>query len=481
MPLLGHYAHAFLPERAPHWSAHKRLDRRQHKWLIAFLLSGLLFFLIAPKTTGLALIFFFQLYFLAILIFKFWLIAKSTQTDNVFQHAEPPVRPEHQLPIITILVPLYKEQNAIPHLRKALDQLDYPLNKLDIKLLLEDDDKDTIALVRTNFTQARHDIILIPPIGPRTKPKACNYGLWSARGQYIVIYDAEDRPETDQLKKAVIAFDHAGPQLGCVQARLNYYNRKQNWLTRLEAIEYALLFDFLLPGLTAANAPIPLGGTSNFFRTDLLVRLGGWDAYNVTEDADLGLRLARAGYRTVMINATTWEEAIASPTAWLRQRSRWIKGYLQTWLVHMRQHPKRSGARNWLMASIQHIFIAGVVITGLFNPIFWAVFLLAITGMIETKDFLPPPLASLAIFCFLVGNFFHLYLFIAAPMRRRWYGLLFYGLLAPLYWVMQSIGAWMALYQFFTKPFYWEKTEHFLAEIPPDDPARQFADQGPLT
>ncbi len=459
--LINHVASNLLSQHAPLQSAHHRLSDKQKFQFAFFLLVMIAAFIIAPIMTSVVFLFILQAFFIGVLVFRLWLVQKSLQPDNIFEKPCPLIRRDKDLPVITVLIPLYKEQAAIPHLVRAMADLDYPAEKLDIKILLEQDDEASIDAARREFRAPYYDLILVPPLGPRTKPKACNHGLWTARGSYVVIYDAEDRPEPDQLKKAIAAFDREGPRLACVQARLNYFNRNKNWLTRLFAIEYALLFDFILPGLTAIKAPIPLGGTSNFFRTDALLSVGGWDAHNVTEDADLGIRLARAGFQTAMISSTTWEEAVCKPLPWLRQRSRWTKGYMQTWLVHMRASFDPLYQPSWLFAASLHLLVAGVAITGLVNPIFWAVFAASLTGLIDVSTLFPPAIAVLAGFSFLVGNFFHLYLYLAAPMRRRWYGLLGFGLLAPIYWVMQSIGAWMALWQFITKPFYWEKTNHF--------------------
>src|SRR6185312_3160425 len=202
-------------------------------------------------------------------------------------------------------------------------------------LVLEADDAETIAAAEA-VREAGFELVLVPEGVPRTKPKAANFALQFARGEYLVIYDAEDRPEPDQLLKAVAAF-RAGPRtLACVQARLNFYNADHNWLTRMFALDYALWFDMLLPGLDRIGMPMPLGGTSNHFRTAILRDIGGWDAFNVTEDADIGIRLAQLGYRVSMLDSTTFEEAPLRFGVWLRQRSRWLKGYMQTWLVHMR-------------------------------------------------------------------------------------------------------------------------------------------------
>jgi len=228
----------------------------------------------------------------------------------------------------------------LPIITESLRNIDYPLSKLDIKLILEDDDEETIAAAKNLNLESMFEIIRVPVSLPKTKPKACNYALNFARGELVTIYDAEDKPERDQLKKAVIAFRKAPKNTAVIQARLNYFNANENWLTRMFTLEYSLWFDFYLPALEALKIPIPLGGTSNHFKLRILKDVNAWDPYNVTEDADLGVRLTQLNYRVGVVNSTTYEEATNRFGNWIRQRSRWIKGYMQTYLVHMR-HPVR--------------------------------------------------------------------------------------------------------------------------------------------
>jgi cellulose synthase/poly-beta-1,6-N-acetylglucosamine synthase-like glycosyltransferase len=308
-------------------------------------------------------------------------------------------------------------------------------------------------------------MIVTPPLAPRTKPKACNYGMHLARGELIVIYDAEDQPEPDQLKKAAAAFRGADEKLACVQARLNYYNAGDNWLTRMFTLEYSLWFDWLLPALQKMGAPIPLGGTSNFFRTQTLIDIGGWDPYNVTEDADLGLRISRLGYRVEILDSTTFEEANCRTGNWIRQRSRWMKGYLQTWLVHMRRPDRIVATTGWRGFWAVQLFIAGNLFSALINPLMWAVFLiwLVLTPALIAELF-PPPLLQLNVLALVAGNFFFILMMVFAPLKRGWRNLTFYGLTAPAYWLLTSLAAYKALWQAVTRPHYWEKTDHVISE-----------------
>jgi cellulose synthase/poly-beta-1,6-N-acetylglucosamine synthase-like glycosyltransferase len=371
---------------------------------------------------------------------------------------------ERSLPRYTILVPLYKEANVVRLLTDNLRRLDYPVSKLEVLLLCEADDTDTISALEESDLPGNYHVVHVPTGEPRTKPRACNYGLLLARGEFCVIYDAEDRPEPDQLKKAVIGFRKGPPGLACIQAKLNYFNSRQNLLTRWFAAEYAFWFDLVLPGLHHSQHPIPLGGTSNHFTVSVLRELCAWDPFNMTEDADLGIRLWERGWKTGMIDSITLEEANSRLGNWVRQRSRWIKGYLQTWLVHMR-HPLRLVRRIGLGPFLSLQFTVGGIIVTLLNPIFWtltAVVLIADPGWVHSL--LPGVLFWIALAELLIGNFMHLYLFLVGSARRGFWDLIPTLLAAPLYWLLMSISGWKGALQLVTKPFYWEKTEHGLVD-----------------
>jgi hypothetical protein len=237
-------------------------------------------------------------------------------------HYPPPRSGGDDVPLYSIIVALYREARSVPGLVAALASLDYPKERLDIKLVVECDDMETRLALDLMDLGAPFEIVVAPTAGPRTKPKALNAALPFARGRYVAVFDAEDRPEPQQLRIALSAFEAGDPSLACVQARLTIDNTADNWLTRLFTAEYAALFDVFLPGLAAWRMPLPLGGTSNHFRTTTLRTLGGWDPYNVTEDADLGIRLARAGYHTMLVQSSTYEEAPAGLGAWIRQPTR---------------------------------------------------------------------------------------------------------------------------------------------------------------
>jgi len=415
-------------------------------------------FLIFPSYSVAAIMASLSIYFISVAAIRLWLacLARSEIESGI-----NPTIDDDQLPVVTILAPLYREAHALPGLIQAISRLDYPAGKIDVKLLLEQSDHETIKEANRLSLDERFDLILIPPSHPQTKPKACNYGLACARGDLIVIYDAEDEPERDQLRIAAALFADAPENLACVQARLNYYNPDENWLTRLFTLEYCLWFDHFLPALDRLGAPVPLGGTSNIFRTEILVEVGGWDPYNVTEDADLGLRLARRDYRTAVINSTTYEEANCRIGNWMRQRSRWMKGFIQTWLVN-RQAPDRR--RDWRTTLSVDFFIGGAVFAALINPALWAVFIAKWNLGIDFFAPFPAPLGNALSMALAFGNVSFIALAAYAPVKRGLWRLSAAAFLTPLYWIMMSLAAWKAVWQLFRRPFFWEKTDHGLSE-----------------
>ena len=396
--------------------------------------------------------------------YKFFLIyrALNNTLEIPLTQEQVDALEERELPIYTILVPMYREAEVLPDLVTGIGGLDYPKTKLDVKLLLEQDDEETIRAATELKLPDHFQVVVVPDGLPKGKPKACNYGLIHAKGEYLVIYDAEDVPDPDQLKKAILAF-RSDPNLACIQAKLNYFNRSQNTLTGWFTAEYSVWFDLLLPGLDASNAPIPLGGTSNHFKVHQLRELGAWDPFNVTEDADLGLRISSRGWKTAVIDSTTYEEANSALYNWIRQRSRWVKGYVQTWLVRMR-HPislwKALGPYGFF--SFQMV-VGGTFFSFLINPLYWVMTLLWFLtkwGLIE--QLFPGVVWLIGALGLYVGNFVFTYINVAGCLRREYYELVKYALLTPIYWALMSIAAWKGFLQLFYKPFYWEKTNHGL-------------------
>ncbi len=406
-----------------------------------------------------------SLFYLASSLFRIRLIQLATDPSRA--SADSALAPvelnESELPIYTILVPMYREAAVVGRVVQSLSRLDYPAHKLDVLLICEADDDETIGAIREMQLGSQYRLIVVPDSQPKTKPKACNYALDYARGSMVVIFDAEDDPDPDQLRRVLMVLDQADEDVACVQARLGYANAEQNLLTRFFTVEYMMWFDLILPGLERIDAPIPLGGTSNHFRTQVLRELDGWDPFNVTEDADLGIRLYKRGYRTLNIDSTTMEEANSRVGNWIRQRSRWMKGHIQTWLVHNR-NPIRTrrqlGWRGWLSFQLT---IGGNAVAALLNPIYWSLVIIWFAtrlGLLQAS--MPSALYYVASINLLVWNFLFVYANSIGVGRRRATHLVRFALLSPLYWVLISIAAWKGAIQLITKPFYWEKTIHGL-------------------
>ena len=404
-------------------------------------------------------------YFLAF-CFIAWTLIRTLACVFPQRSLSGPRIPERHLPVYTIILPLHREAAVVAKLITAIQRLDYPREKLDVKLLLEEDDFETRAAVARLDLAAPFEIIAPPKDGPRTKPKALAAALPFARGSFVVVYDAEDEPEPDQLRKALAAFSEGPPELVCVQAKLAIDNVSDGWFSRHFTSEYAGQFDVLLPALARLGLPIPLGGTSNHFRVEALRETGGWDPFNVTEDADLGMRLARFGYRVGVIDSATWEEAPVGFGQWLRQRTRWFKGWMQTWIVHMR-HPLRLrrelGFRGFMALQL---LVGGTVLSAVVHPIFMAVVandILAGEFFALGDTFEESFRKVLAVAVLIVGYVGSGALGLVGLARRRMLGIAWILPTIPVYWMLLSLAAWRALYQLVRRPYEWEKTPHGLA------------------
>lgn len=394
---------------------------------------------------------------------------KTVLTVNALRRG--PVRvPSHELeglgcwrPTYTVLVPLYREAEVVRNLVASLRQLDYPPDRIQILLLCEADDTATLEALWSARLTPPFEVVLVEPSYPRTKPKVCNLGLERASGRYLVVYDAEDRPEPDQLNKAVAAFRKLPRSVICLQARLEYRNPQTNLLTRLFAAEYGTFYDMLLPSLAQHRLPVPLGGTSNHFRTAALRDLGGWDPYNVTEDLDLGMWIGRRGWRVEVLDSVTWEEANSRVGNWLRQRSRWLKGYIQTYLVHMRSPlrlRRELGTRNFLAFQM---LVGATPVAALINPLLWGLTAAyVVTGSSFIAHLFPSSVFYVGIVSMVIGNFVFIYYLVTGCMLLSHHRNAKWMLLAPLYWLLMSIAAWKAVIQLMARPHYWEKTSHGL-------------------
>ena len=438
-----------LFRRTPALSARAGLMPAQKRTAMILAATGFAVFAINPHLGWITLQIVTALFFLTLIAFR--LMAASVPA-----HRAPATElADHDLPVVTILAPVYRESAVLAQLTRALAALDYPHDRLDIKIIMEADDRDTIRAARQLVFDSRFEIVIVPDGRPRTKPRALNYALTFARGDIVTVYDAEDVPHPGQLRAAAKAFAAGDDNLGCVQAPLNWYNHDRNWLTRQFALEYAVQFHAILPLLSRLGLPLPLGGTSNHFRRAALDEAGGWDAYNVTEDADLGFRLARLGYRSDVIAPQTMEEAPESIRPWIRQRSRWLKGYMQTLAVQLR-HPSRLTLAAGLSLSLT---IGAAVLSALLHGP--AIMLFAGLWML---GILPAnlPAAGFLLIGYAASMLCGGVSIRRAGLRTRWLDIA----RMPLYWPLQTFAAISALVELRMRPYFWAKTEHGFTKAP---------------
>ncbi len=310
-----------------------------------------------------------------------------------------------RLPPVSVLVPLKGEAAVAGQLLAAMARMEYPAPLLDIKLVLEADDRATLAAIERAGLPPTVEVVTVPPGAIQTKPRAMNYALPFCRGEIVGVYDAEDLPDPGQIRAVVQHLMEAPREVACVQGYLDFYNTNRNWLSRCFTIEYAVWFRVVLHGVQRLGLPIPLGGTTLFFRREALERIGAWDAHNVTEDADLGMRLARFGYRCEMIATTTWEEANAESVGrWVRQRSRWLKGYAITWATHMRRPVSLWRDLGWRgFLGFQVLFLGGMT-SYLAMPLFWALWLGALGLDLPLFEALPSAVMTAFVASMLAGQ-----------------------------------------------------------------------------
>ncbi|MGH1573935.1 glycosyltransferase family 2 protein [Methylobacterium sp. P31] len=464
---------AAIPEAVADYAAHDLRRRAPERatarepalwWLLVLvlaLIAALCLGAVLPAPLARAAMLTGQGLFLAMSTFR--LAALAIPAPVAPEAAVPLADPD--LPVYTVLVPLHREAAVVPDLLKALAALDFPPAKLDIKFLIEADDPETGAALARVTLPARFEIITMPPGGPRTKPRALNAALPLARGALLTVYDAEDTPDPGQLRLAASLFARRPESTACLQGRLVIDNAGDSRLARAFALEYAGLFDVLNPALARCGLPVPLGGTSMHLRTRVLRALGGWDAYNVTEDADLGIRLALAGYTVGDLPSATIEEAPARIGPWLAQRTRWLKGLVQTSLTHGRRPLANARRLGGLEALCAVALVPGTVASALAYPVclvsaVWAFLVLDIPA---APAFLDNLSMGLAITLFGVGLVALTLPALPGCARRGWSDLAQSVPLMPVYFLLVSVAAWLALIELVRAPERWNKTQHGLA------------------
>lgn len=405
------------------------------------------------------IIFFNNLLYLMQTIFKMIVTTASfKKTTNHSSDESLLNQNDLSLPIYSIFIPLYKESNMIKQILQVIDSLNYPKNKLDVKFIVEESDTETIVAITEQDLPRYIQVIQVPYSIPQTKPKAMNYALPDATGEFLTVYDAEDIPDPNQLLNVIKEFRNSPESYACIQCLLDFHNENTNILTKLFSFEYKLWFGYLIKGLSNMNLPITLGGSSNHFKTNILRQLGGWDPYNVTEDADLGIRLFCKGYNVKLINSTTLEESLLNIKSWFKQRSRWIKGFIVTYLVYILNTKNHSLKKRGAYQSIvPHLFLGISTYNFLILPIN------LIGSVLLPKSYIIEQIYMLNLYIHIIYCYsilFIIYLKNKDSILKYTIINLVAILLWPVYFFMHSIAAYIALYELLFCPFNWQKTTH---------------------
>lgn len=373
--------------------------------------------------------------------------------------AAPPPLPD-RLPSISLLIPLHDEADILTALLQRIGLIDYPKALLDVILVIEQSDAATLQHLQAAKLPHWMRVLRVPPGKITTKPRAMNYALPFCRGQIVGIYDAEDAPHPNQLREVAAGFAQADEKTACLQAVLDFYNARSNALARFFTIEYAAWFRLILPGLSRMGFAIPLGGTSVFFRRDILEKLHGWDAHNVTEDADLGIRLARAGYRTALISSVTLEEANNAPWAWIKQRSRWLKGYLITYLTHMRRPIRLLFELGlWKYLGFQAFFLSSIS-QYMLAPLVWSCMLLYLGFPEAMARIIPAHMLGWLMLAFVAMWCLSTLVYCLAVSGRHHRHLIPWTLGMSVYMTLGTLAIYKGAWELIRRPFYWDKTAH---------------------
>jgi glycosyltransferase XagB len=449
-----------LAQTNPALSAKRRMTISQLIWLAVIMAWIWVGFTLLPLALGYI--------FISLVGGLFFLSIIAIRLFGIIGQAAFPRKPtlklaDEDLPDYSVLVPLFRETSVLNQILGALIKLDYPVEKLDIKLILEENDVGMQRALARLSLPSHFEIIVVPIGKPQTKPRALNYALQFAKGELVTIYDAEDVPDRDQLRKAAAQFASGPKNLACIQAELSFYNPNESWLTRQFTLDYGVLFGLVLPALARENLPLPLGGTSNHFRASILRDTGAWDPYNVTEDADLGLRLARRNYLTQVLDSVTHEEATLRYGNWLQQRARWFKGFLQTWFVHMRDPILLVREIGWSGFFVTQAMTFGIIVSALLHPILMphAIYMLFSGYMFDdgTSNMMSA-IAAINLVVMVGGYCVAIFAGHRTMRHKHITGWWFVLATMPVYWLLMSFAAWISLWQFIVAPFHWNKTQH---------------------
>lgn len=374
---------------------------------------------------------------------------------------------KQNLPVISVILPVYKEKEVLPQLCKRMAEMQYPPDKLDLIFIFEQGDDETIdAFVRME-KPAHFKGLVSPDVKPKTKPKALNVALRETKGEFLVIFDAETLPEKDQFMKAMAAFKYS-PQLDYVHCRIDVYNASVNWLTKMYTAEFAFFYNFFLPGLATVKSPTPISGHSVYFRREQLIKVGGWDAYNLAEDCDVGIRMFRNGYKNAtVLDSASWEQSTTKLGDWIKQRTRWMQGFVQTSMVNLRFPAllwKDLGSFRNVLMFVFHV-PGGVFLNGL-NLIQWMMLIFwVVTNDPIIQTIFTDVLLYLSVLSFFLANLMFTYFNLLGLYYRKYYAFVGLAMLSPLYWVLLSYATLRAIVRFFRQESTWDKTNHPVMQI----------------
>ncbi|WP_417279110.1 glycosyltransferase family 2 protein [Celeribacter sp.] len=445
---------------AAHESCREMDIRKLTRLMSSLAVLGLLIALISPLTAAILLTSWAVITLVISTALKLAAAFAQARNSKTRQSTFASKRNKTALPIVSIMVPLFKEREIATRLIKRVSRLNYPRELLDICLVVEEDDTVTQeAIAGTDLPRWMRQII-VPRGGVKTKPRALNFALDFCRGSIVGIYDAEDAPEPEQIHKIAAHFAQADPKVACVQGILDFYNARTNWLSRCFTVEYATWFRVILPGYEKMGLTVPLGGTTLFFRRDAIEELGGWDAHNVTEDADLGIRLARHGYRTELLHTVTEEEANCRLWPWVKQRSRWLKGYAMTYAMHMQKPGKLwRDLGPWRFFGVQALFL-GALSQFVLAPFLWSFWMFPLGLPHPMRGVLPHDLLVVLGAVFLFSEVITIATSMVATSTSKHKWLWPWVPTLHFYYPLATLAALKGLWEVVSKPYYWDKTAH---------------------
>lgn len=450
---------------AAHESCREMDIRKLTRMISGLAVIGVILALISPLSAGILLTSWAVITLVISVALK---ISAAFAQAKVARHLQTTFASRRQrtsLPTISIMLPLFKEREIATRLIKRISRLNYPRELLDVCLVVEEDDTVTQEAIASTELPRWMRQIIVPRGGVKTKPRALNFALDFCRGSIVGIYDAEDAPEPEQLHKVAAHFAQAGPEVACVQGVLDFYNARTNWLSRCFTVEYATWFRVILPGYERMGLTVPLGGTTLFFRRDAIEELGGWDAHNVTEDADLGIRLARHGYRTELLHTVTEEEANCRLWPWVKQRSRWLKGYAMTYAMHM-QHPRKllRDLGPWRFFGVQALFL-GALSQFVLAPFLWSFWLFPLGLPHPMRAVLPHDLVIVLGAIFLLSEAITVAAGMVATSTPKHKWLWPWVPTLHFYYPLATLAALKGLWEMVSKPYYWDKTAHGIDDL----------------